>query len=102
MTQMGDTFEHWKSELSESEASMTGMEKAMMNKKVWTKLANGLYAWRRKRVPKSNPGGNNSSNSAERVPLSAKESKRKCNDNLGFGNDVMETDDLLLIFILDR
>ena len=34
-------------------------------KKVWTKLANGLYAWRMKRVPKSHRVGNHSSNSAE-------------------------------------
>ena len=66
---------------------VTNKEKGMgMNKKIWTNLANWLYAWRRKRVPKSNRGGNDISNSAERVPLSAKASKRKCNDNLGFGN----------------
>ena len=62
-----------------------------MKKKVWTKLANGLYAWRRKRVPKSNLGRNFSSASAERGSQSAKATKRKANDNLGFGSEERES-----------
>ena len=62
-----------------------------MKKKVWTKLANGLYAWRRKGVPKSNLGRNCSSTSAERGSQSAKATKRKANDNLGFGSEERES-----------
>ena len=63
-----------------------------MKKKVWTKLANGLYAWRRRRVPKSNQGRNFSSTSAKRGSQSAKATKRKANnDNLGFGSEERES-----------
>ena len=65
-------------------------EKVMMNKKVWTKLANGLHAWRMRRVLKSKRGGNHSSNSDERVTLSAKATKRKVNDNLDLGSKQWE------------
>ena len=62
-----------------------------MKKKVWTKLENGLYAWRRRRVPKSNLGRNFSSTLAERGSQSAKATKRKANDNLGFGSEERES-----------